>query len=184
MMKRQASAPRPPAKTPGERSAKSGRNEQAAPAQRSAVALGPLADYAGYYLRLAQDASFQAFAARVGQGDVRPGDFTILTLIRENPGITPTAIAKASGRDKSTITPAIRYLEERGYIARERTGRDRRYYQLRLAPAGEAAIALLSEHARAHDAVLDAIIGPERKAEFISILRAIAAQLTDPPDSR
>lgn len=150
---------------------------------RPAIRLGPLADYAGYHLRLAQDASFQAFAARVG-GDLRPGFFTLLTLIRENPGITQTAISLASGRDKSTLTPALRSLEEGGYIGRERIDHDRRSFRLYLTSAGEEAIARLSEHARAHDQELDRIIGPENKAEFIRLLRAIVAGLGDPQQSR
>jgi DNA-binding MarR family transcriptional regulator len=144
---------------------------------RQPIRLGPLADYAGYHLRLAQSASFQAFAARVGRGDLRPGLFTLLTLIRENPGITQTAISQASGRDKSTLTPALRSLEERGYIDRERVDRDRRSFRLSLTPAGEEAAAQLSEAARAHDAELDRIIGAENKAEFIRILRNIVASL-------
>jgi DNA-binding MarR family transcriptional regulator len=100
------------------------------------VGLGPLANYAGYYLRLAQDASFHAFASGAGEGDIRPGYFTLLTLVRENPGITQTAISQASGRDKSTLTPALRYLEDAGYIERRRIDRDRRAYELHLTPAG------------------------------------------------
>lgn len=144
---------------------------------RRPIRLGPLADYAGYHLRLAQDASFQAFAARVGRGGLRPGFFTLLTLIRENPGITQTAISQASGRDKSTLTPVLRSLEERGYIGRERLDRDRRSFRLYLTPAGEAAAAQLSQAAREHDAELDRIIGPENKAEFIRILRNIVSGL-------
>ena len=182
MIKREAMPARTALKARERGSAKDRANSPAGPAGRGEIALGPLANYAGYYLRLAQDASFQAFAARVGRGDVRPGDFTILTLIRENPGITPTAISQASGRDKSTITPALRSLEERGYIARQRIDYDRRFYQLFLTSAGEEAIALLSQHARAHDDELDRIIGREQKAEFIRILRAIAAELNPSPD--
>lgn len=151
---------------------------------RHQIKLGPLEDYAGYHLRLAQDASFQAFAARVGTGDLRPGHFTLLTLIRENPGITQTAISQASGRDKSTLTPALRTLEEGGYIGRERIDHDRRSFRLYLTPAGEKAIARLSEHARAHDAELDRLIGPENKTEFIRILRAIVSGLADPQNGR
>ena len=151
---------------------------------RDRIKLGPLADYAGYHLRLAQDASFQAFAARVGEGDLRPGYFTLLTLIQENPGITQTAISQASGRDKSTLTPALRYLEENGYIGRERIDHDRRSFRLCLTPSGEEAVAKLSEHARIHDAELDRIIGAEGKAEFIRVLRAIVSALSDPQNSR
>jgi DNA-binding MarR family transcriptional regulator len=148
------------------------------------IRLGPLADYAGYHLRLAQDASFQAFANRVGQGDIRPGSFTLLTLVRENPGITQTAISQASGRDKSTLTPALRSLEQAGYIERRRIDRDRRSYELHLTPAGTEAIARLSAHARAHDEELDRIIGSEKKAAFLSTLRAIAAAFSDPASGR
>jgi DNA-binding MarR family transcriptional regulator len=148
------------------------------------IRLGPLAQYAGYYLRLAQDASFQAFAGRVGTGDLRPGFFTLLTLIRENPGITQTAVSQASGRDKSTLTPALRLLEEGGYIERERVDRDRRSFQLYLTPAGEDAVAQLSEAARAHDAELDRIIGPENKARFIGILRDIVSGLAETQNRR
>jgi DNA-binding MarR family transcriptional regulator len=150
---------------------------------QKAIRLGPLADYAGYHLRLAQDASFQAFAGRVGRGDIRPGYFTLLTLVRENPGITQTAISQASGRDKSTLTPTMRYLEDNGYIERQR-GADRRAYGLYLTPLGEEAIALLSHHASAHDQELDRIIGAERKAEFIDILRDIVAALSNPQSAR
>lgn len=152
--------------------------------QRNAIRLGPLADYAGYHLRLAQDASFQAFANRVGRGDIRPGYFTLLTLVRENPGITQTAISQASGRDKSTLTPAMRYLEDNGYIERHRAASDRRAYGLHLTPLGEEAIALLSGHASAHDQELDRIIGAERKAAFIGILRDIVAALANPQTAR
>src|SRR5262245_35264657 len=110
MTKRDAISARSAPRARGRGAAKDGADPAAGTPRRAAIALWPLADYAGYYLRLAQDASFQAFAARVGRGDVRPGDFTILTLIRENPGITPTAISQASGRDKSTLTPALRSL--------------------------------------------------------------------------
>jgi DNA-binding MarR family transcriptional regulator len=149
-----------------------------------AIKLGPLADYAGYHLRLAQDASFQAFAGRVGLGDIRPGYFTLLTLLRENPGITQTAISQASGRDKSTLTPALRYLEEAGYMRRRRIDRDRRSYQLFLTSSGEEAVIRLSAHARAHDEELDRIIGIENKASFLDTLRAIVAAFAETPAGR
>jgi DNA-binding MarR family transcriptional regulator len=155
-----------------------------ADATRQTIELGPLADYVGYYLRLAQDAAFQAFAARVGRGDLRPGYFTLLMLIKENPGITQTAISQASGRDKSTLTPALRQLEESGYIGRERIDHDRRSFNLTLTPAGEEAVAQLSEHARAHEAQLDRIIGAEGKAAFIRGLRGIIAGLAEPQHDR
>ena len=67
---------------------------------------GPLAEWVGFNLRMAQDASFQAFARLSQEIDVRPGRFATLTLIGNNPGISQTALSRANGRDKSTLDAA------------------------------------------------------------------------------
>ena len=54
---------------------------------------------------MAQIASFQAFAREVGEVDLPPGRFALLTLIGRNPGISQTVLSRAAGRDKSTLTP-------------------------------------------------------------------------------
>ena len=56
---------------------------------------------------MAQIASFQAFAREVGEVDLPPGRFALLTLIGRNPGISQTVLSRAAGRDKSTLTPAL-----------------------------------------------------------------------------
>lgn len=138
-----------------------------------AVNLGPLEDYIGFYLRLAQNASFKAFKRHTGESDLRPGWFAILSLIGSNPGITPMVLSRASGRDKSTITPVLRDLMRLHLIARKPIVNDRRSYALYLTPAGEEKLRKLSRHAAHHDEELDALAG-ERKAELIALLRRIA----------
>ena len=142
-----------------------------------AVSLGRLADFVGFHLRLAQEASFQAFARRVRDLDLRPGRFAVLALIGENPGISQTALGRASGRDKSSLTPALDDLAARALIHRRRVARDRRSYALSLTPKGERLLATLLTHARAHDRRLDAVVGLRHKAEFIRTLRRIAMAL-------
>jgi hypothetical protein len=77
---------------------------------------GPLADWIGFHLRMAQIASFQAFAREVGEVDLPPGRFALLTLIGRNPGISQTVLSRAAGRDKSTLTPALRDLIRRDLV--------------------------------------------------------------------
>ncbi len=134
---------------------------------------GPLADYIAFHLRLAHDASLRAFARKVGQHDLRPGRFAALMLIKLNPGITPMALSRGSGRDKSTITPLLRDLESEGLIERRPVRSDRRSHVLALTPAGDELLDELSRHAASHDAELDALIGIENKAAFLAHLRAI-----------
>jgi DNA-binding MarR family transcriptional regulator len=142
-----------------------------------ALRLGPLADFIGFHLRLAQEASFHAFARRVRDLDLRPGRFAALALIGQNPGISQTALGRASGRDKSSLTPALGDLARRALITRRRVARDRRSYALSLTPKGEKLLEELLTHARAHDRRLDAIVGMRNKAEFIRALRRIAMAL-------
>jgi DNA-binding MarR family transcriptional regulator len=140
--------------------------------------LGPLADFIGFHLRLAQEASFHAFARHVGVTDLRPGRFAVLALIGENPGISQTVLGRVCGRDKSSLTPALDDLERRGLIARERLAHDRRSYALSLTPAGRAMLGELMTHARAHDRDLDSIVGLENKDAFLDTLRRIIAALS------
>ena len=139
--------------------------------------MGPLANLIGFHLRRAQNASFQAFARRVGQTDLSPGTFALLTLIRHNPGISQTALSRADGRDKSSLTPALNALERHGLILRQRLPNNRRTYALSLTPAGERVLMELGRHAEAHDRSLDRIVGLQQKARLIQILRRIAIEL-------
>ncbi len=139
-----------------------------------ALRLGPLADFIGFHLRLAQEASFQAFARRVRGYQMRPGRFAVLALIGENPGISQTALGRAAGRDKSTLTPALNDLVRRALVKRRRVASDRRSYALSLTVKGKRLLDELTLHARAHDRVLDEIVGLRHKAGFIRTLRRLA----------
>lgn len=138
--------------------------------------LGALQDFIGFNLRLAQDASFRAFASEAGRRNIRPGRFAALMVLRDNPNITQGALGRAIARDKSTITPLLQDLQKQGLVKRRRSEMDRRSVTLTLTPAGERVLHDLIVHARRHDRRLDEIAGPA-KAEFVAILRRIADQL-------
>jgi DNA-binding MarR family transcriptional regulator len=142
-----------------------------------AIDYGPLGDWVGFYLRLAQTASFQAFAHETHGLAVRPGRFATLMLIGRNPGISQTALSRANARDKSTLTPVLTDLERSGLIRRERTAEDRRTYRLTLTPAGRQMLKQLTAAARRHDRKLDRLIGDEDRDRFLAVLRKIAAEI-------
>jgi DNA-binding MarR family transcriptional regulator len=148
----------------------------AAPNVRDQVRLGLLEGFIGFHLRLAQDASFRAFARHVGQRDLEPGRFAAMMVIHNNPGITPGALGRAIARDKSTITPLIQDLRRRGLIERRPSPTDRRSATVTLTKAGEAMLRDLLRHAREHDRRLDEIVG-DRKPELLRLLRRIAEQI-------
>ena len=137
------------------------------------VELGALRTFIGFNLRLAQDASFRAFARQSGQKSIRPGRFAALMVLRDNPNITQSDLGRAIARDKSTVTPLLQDLQRRGLVKRTRSTTDRRSVTLVLTPAGERVLRDLIVHAREHDRRLDEIAGPA-KAEFVAILKRIA----------
>jgi len=142
------------------------------------IKLGPLRHYIGFQLRRAQEMSFQAFASRVRQSDLGPGHYAILELINENPGLNQTLLSRASGRDKSTLTPALRSLEKHGFITRQRSKADGRAYVLNLTAKGKSYLVELNRHAEAHDHLLDTIVGSYNKPLLIHLLERIVNGLS------
>jgi DNA-binding MarR family transcriptional regulator len=143
------------------------------------VDLGPLEDWIGFHLRLAQSASFQAFAREARGIDLSPGRFATLMIIGRNPGISQTALSRANARDKSSLTPVLEDLERRKLIRRVRPKDDRRSYRLMLTPAGERLLQDLTQCAERHDRNLDQIIGPRDRARFLKVLKKLIARLQD-----
>src|SRR5215468_8529991 len=146
------------------------------PRRNGDVRLGLLGDWIGFHLRLAQDASFRAFAKHSGQPHLKPGRFAAMMVIHNNPGISQVALGRAISRDKSTVTPLVQELHRRGFVHRSPSSDDRRSMTLTLTRAGEAALADLRIHARAHDRRLDLIVG-RHKATLLRLLRKIASGL-------
>jgi DNA-binding MarR family transcriptional regulator len=142
-----------------------------------AVEFGPLAGWVAFNLRLAQEASFQAFSRRSREVGERPGRFATLAIIARNPGISQTELSQANGRDKSSITPVIEDLVRRGLVARKRERSDRRVWCLSLTSSGKRTHATLMRCARVHDRNLDRIIGRRDRARFLAILKKITAEI-------
>jgi DNA-binding MarR family transcriptional regulator len=141
------------------------------------VDFGPLAGWVGFNLRIAQEATFQAFSHRSKEIGENPGRFATLTLINRNPGISQTELSYANGRDKSSLTPVVEDLVRRGMVERKRMDHDRRAYRLSLTADGKKTLALMMRCAREHERVLDGIIGARDRKRFIDVLKRLAAAL-------
>lgn len=141
------------------------------------VEFGLLEEFVGLYLRVAYERAYKDFALRLGEDAMRPGYFTILTLIANNPGISQTAIGRAACRDKSSVTKALRYMEDDGLITRSRLEDDRRTYTSALTEKGRALQARMERQALIHLENLNQAIGPDRRREFIRTLQDLIDRL-------
>jgi DNA-binding MarR family transcriptional regulator len=153
------------------------RRSKSGEAAAKSINLGPLDQWVGFNLRMAQDSAFQAFSRRSQEIGESPGRFGTLTLIARNPGISQTELSHANGRDKSSLTPVLEDLVRRGLVERKRMDSDRRTYRLNLTAAGKKTLGLMTRCARQHERSLDSIIGARHRKQFVATLKRIAAEI-------
>jgi len=110
-----------------------GREERAAGAR---VDLGVLPKLLGYNLRRANQASWRTYVSFIGEGKIRPGLFSLMCLVRANPGIAQIELGTHLGVDKASIVALLDRLERAGLIQRRRSARDRRRQGISLTESG------------------------------------------------
>jgi DNA-binding MarR family transcriptional regulator len=137
----------------------------------------PFRDVLGYHLRVAQEASFQAFSLMLEKTDLKPGWYAILTILSEYDGLTPSELSKVCGRDRSTLTSTLKGLSIRGLIERQQNPNDQRSYSVQLTEEGRRMYQRLRTFAQEHDRRLDEIVGDD-KATLLALLAKIAGSFS------
>ncbi len=108
-------------------------------------------DFLGYVVRRSSMAITERFQARMQRHGLRPLTFTVLLLIRGQPGITSSQLCSLLDLQSSNVVGLIRELESRGLVGRQDHPLDRRAWGLRLQPEGEDLLAAAEPDACAAD---------------------------------
>ena len=140
------------------------------------IDLGPLGDSVGYLLRRAQVAVFQRFFELFAEFDIRPAQYSTLTVIERNPGLSQTRLADALGIKKTNLVAIIDALEERGLARRESTENDRRSHALYLTPKGTVLIGRLHQIDAALDQSISRLMKGDERQRLRDVLRQLAVQ--------
>lgn len=144
-------------------------------AKPSEIDLGPLGESVGYLVRRAQVAVFQRFFEMFAAAGVRPAQYSALTVIERNPGLSQTRLADALGIKKTNLVVLIDGLEKRGLARRRPTERDRRFYALFLTSKGNALMTRLHRLDAALNRRLVQAAGENDRRRLCEALRRIAA---------
>src|SRR5271157_4262422 len=96
-----------------------------------AIEYGPLERQLGYALRRAQIAVFRNFFRSFEGFDIRPAQYSILTIIECNPGLRQSEVSEALGIKRANLVAMIDELERRKLLRRDPAPNDRRSYALR-----------------------------------------------------
>jgi DNA-binding MarR family transcriptional regulator len=134
-----------------------------------------LLDMAGHLIRRLHQQSTQVFAQRTQAAgfDLTSIQFAALDFIHANPGTDQARVAEAIAYDRATIGGVIDRLEQKGWIRRVVSERDRRARELSLTTEGRRIrAALLPIVQDLQDEILQSLSAADR-ARFLKLARQI-----------
>jgi len=149
------------------------KNKAAAP--EAPLDLGPLGESVGYLVRRAQLTIFKRFFELFAEVDIRPVQYSILTLVERNQGLSQTQLAGALGIKKTNLVSLIDELEARRLVRRKPGGMDRRARELYLTAEGAALILRLHRMDSVLDRRISRTMSVGERRRLCSILRQVAA---------
>ncbi len=138
------------------------------------VDFGRLPGYIGYQVRQAQSAVFRDLSRTLRETGVTPGEFSLLTMVRANPGINSITLTRIYQLDKATLSLSIKGLATRGLISSTRSANDRRYYALELTKEGLALLQGVTRRIERQERTMDAVLKPGERERLLDMLRRIS----------
>jgi DNA-binding MarR family transcriptional regulator len=141
------------------------------------TSLGPLPDYVGFNLRRAQVASFRHLERIAGGLNLTPGQFSLLTFLEANPGVSQKAVSQEFGVDTSTLTPALDKLAKRRLVRRARAEHDRRSYALSLTSGGARLLGQMRDRIEAQEREMAATLNAGEREHLLDMLKRICGKL-------
>jgi DNA-binding MarR family transcriptional regulator len=140
---------------------------------RRRIDLGPLPGLSGFMLRLAQLAVFGDFITACTRFDIRPAQYSVLTVIENNPGINQTELSHALAIKRANLVGLIDDLERRGLAQRRRAAGDRRAFGMFLTDSGAALMLEVHAVVRAHDRRVTRRLGKGGRDQLLALLSSM-----------
>ncbi|WP_166299429.1 MarR family winged helix-turn-helix transcriptional regulator [Bradyrhizobium sp. 2S1] len=134
------------------------------------IGLDALAGHAGYAVRRFQLWIFQDFIKTLAAADIRPTQYSVMTVIGANPGLSQMAVAKRLGIERARLVHLLDSLEERDFVSRIPSATDRRTHALHLTARGKTALAQFKRLAAEHERHVAEKIGKENRERLLQIL--------------
>lgn len=129
----------------------------------------------GYQLAQATIATTVVFMKEVGEPfELRPVEYTILSLINENPDGSAAQLAQALAVTAPNITMWIDKLEGRGLVQRQRNETDKRAQHLRLTDKGAKLVAKATEQVLRGEGEAFANLSEGERTILIELLHKVA----------
>ena len=127
----------------------------------------------GYNARRAYLVISATFAERMAVYGMKPVDFSVLSLITHNPGITSSQLCSSLGILPPNLVGMVNALEKRELIVRKPHPRDGRAMGLHLTPAGQKLVQGAERTAAELEAEVASRLTPAEGKTLLRLLRKI-----------
>lgn len=127
----------------------------------------------GYNARRAALAVIEVFMERMAVYELRPVDFSVLSLVAHNPGITSRQLCATLGILPPNLVGLVNALEKRGVVERRPHPRDRRAMGLHLTAAGVKLVRAAEKTAAELEASAAARLTANEQATLIRLLQKV-----------
>ena len=134
------------------------------------IGLDALVGHAGYAVRRFQLWIFQDFIKTLAAVDIKPTQYSVMTVIGANPGLTQAAVAKRLGIERARLVHLLDSLEQRRLVKRVPSATDRRSHALHLTAQGQEQLRKFKRMAAEHDRHVAEKIGKENRERLLQIL--------------
>jgi DNA-binding MarR family transcriptional regulator len=141
--------------------------------EADALDQGTLLRLVGYNCQQAYLNIFALFMQRMAQYELRPVDYTILTLANANPDLGLKRLAHAIKVSPPNLTPLLDRLEKRGLVVRKRNPADKRSQVLALTPEGKRLCEAADKAVFELEYEATAMLADDERAELLRLLQKI-----------
>jgi DNA-binding MarR family transcriptional regulator len=147
-------------------------------AGREELAVAPaLSSVTGYLLRRAHHL-FQTYWSvnfQHAELPITPVQAGMLVVLKENPGLSQTALARIMNVEGPTLLQSIDRLEHHGYVQRVRRPNDRRSYEIQMTARGRDVLAEVEAFLPRRDDDLLAELTEAEREQLLGMLSRIVA---------
>lgn len=127
----------------------------------------------GYNARRAALAVIDVFVQRMAPYELKPVDFSVLSLVAHNPGITSRQLCTTLGILPPNLVGMVATLEKRELIVRQPHPRDGRAMGLHLTPRGQKLMRDAEKTAAQLEAEVAARLSPAELRTLIGLLKKV-----------
>jgi len=130
----------------------------------------------GYNLKRAYMIAQVDFRAALGAGGLGARDFSVLSVVVDNPNITQSVVARMLGIKRSGLVAIVDQLADQGFLERVPVPGDRRVQALKPTPEGIAVFKDSAAAVQKHEEETFVMLTNEEQEKLLQLLAKVRVQ--------